>query len=34
LREVVVERIDRLKPVEGVEEGGHKVEIEAFKGQS
>jgi hypothetical protein len=34
LREVVVERIGRLKPVEGVEGSGHKVEIEAFKRQS
>jgi hypothetical protein len=29
-REVVVERIGRLKPMEGVEEGGHKVEVEAM----
>jgi hypothetical protein len=32
LREVVVEKIGRLKPVEGVEGSGHKVEVEAFKG--
>jgi len=34
LREVVVERIGRLKPVVGVEGSGYKVEFEAFKGQS
>ncbi len=34
LREVVVERIGRLKPVKGVEGSGYKVEVEAFKGQS
>jgi hypothetical protein len=34
LREVVVERIGRLKPIEGVEGSGYKVEVKTFKGQS
>jgi hypothetical protein len=34
LREVVVEKIGKLKPVEGVEGSGYKVEVETFKGQS
>ncbi len=30
LKEVVVEKIGKLKPMEGVEEGGHKVEVETM----
>ena len=29
-----MERIGKLKPVEGVERSGHKVEVKAFKGRS